>query len=85
MEAALTVSPPDLQYSIGYGNHDGGGHFRHFGIFFFWNVQQGLIPKHIIEQQFFSRQLLAALACVAAKMRTSVIARTRGVVVSKAL
>ncbi len=32
-EAALTVSPPDLRYSLGDGNYDVGGHFHHFGIF----------------------------------------------------
>jgi hypothetical protein len=33
IEAALTVSPPDLLYSGGDGNHDVGGLFRRFIIF----------------------------------------------------
>jgi hypothetical protein len=36
------------------------------------------LPKHIIDQQFYSRQLLAALARAAVKMRASIIARTGG-------
>jgi hypothetical protein len=42
------------------------------------NDRQGIVPKHIVDQQFYSRQLLAALACVAAKMRASIIAQTGG-------
>jgi hypothetical protein len=39
----------------------------------FLNDRQGLIPKHIIYQQFYSRQLLEALARSAAKISASVI------------
>jgi hypothetical protein len=40
------------------------------------NDQYCFLPKHIIDQQFYSRRLLAALAGAAAKMRASVIAWT---------
>jgi hypothetical protein len=32
-EAALPVSPPDLEYSASNGNHVVDGPFHHFGIF----------------------------------------------------
>jgi hypothetical protein len=42
------------------------------------NDRHCLLPKHIIDQQFYSCQLLAALARAVVKMRTSVISRTGG-------
>jgi hypothetical protein len=42
------------------------------------NNRQGLVPKHIVDQQFYSSRLLAALACAAVKMRASVTARMGG-------
>jgi hypothetical protein len=77
MEAALTVLPPDLLYSGSDGNHDIGGLFCHFVILssltailikFVLNDRHWLLPKHIIDQQFYSRRLLAALAHAAVNM-----------------
>jgi hypothetical protein len=42
------------------------------------NDLQGLFPKHIINQQFYFRQILAALTRAASKMGASVVARTEG-------
>jgi hypothetical protein len=85
-EAALTVLPADLLYSSGNGNHDVGGLFRRFDVSVFnsyfdkicLNDKHYLLPKHIIDQQFYSHRLLAALACAVGKIRASVIARTGG-------
>jgi hypothetical protein len=68
------------------GYHTGPTILGHFVIFIVnsyddkicFNDRQGLIPKHIVNQQFYSRQLFAAVARVVAKMRTSVIAQTGG-------
>jgi hypothetical protein len=86
-EAASTVLLPDLLYSGGDSNHDISSLFHHFHVFFIFhsyfdeiclNYQHCLLPKHIIDQQFYLSQLLAALAHVVAKMLASVIARTGG-------
>ncbi len=52
---------------------------------FVLNNRQGLVPIRIVDQQFYSRCLFAALARVAVKMRASVIAWTGGVAVFKVL
>jgi hypothetical protein len=49
------------------------------------NNRQGLVLIRIVDQSFYSRRLLAALARAAVKMRASVTARTGGVAASKAL
>ncbi len=63
-EAVATVSLLDLVYCSGDGNHDGGSPFHPFGIFFIFNSyddkicfndRQGLIPKHIVDQQLYYR------------------------------
>jgi hypothetical protein len=83
-EAASTVLPPDLASSSSNGNHDISGSFCHFFIVnsyddkICFNDWKGLIPKHIVNQQFYSRQLFAALALAVAKMRASIIAQTGG-------
>jgi hypothetical protein len=61
-EAALIVLPLDLLYSGGDGNHEVGGHFRHFSIFssltalmihkICLNDCQGLIPSLLSTNRF---------------------------------
>jgi hypothetical protein len=84
-EAELTVLPPDLLYSCDDGNHNVSGPYCHFGHFFIfnsfdeticWKDWLGLVPKRIVNQQFYSLWLFAASACVGTQMRTSVIAWT---------
>jgi hypothetical protein len=49
------------------------------------NNRQGLVPIRIVDEHFYSRRLLAALARAAVKMSASVIAELEGVAASKAL
>jgi hypothetical protein len=87
MEAALTALPPDF-WNIGNDtNHEVGSPFHHFGYFFVFNRfdnimgsndWQGLDPVGVVDQQFYSYQLFAALTSARMKFSTSVIARIGG-------
>jgi hypothetical protein len=79
------VSPPDFLYSCGDINHYGGDPFNHFCHFFIFNSfddticlchRLGLVPKSVVNQQFYSHQLFPDLVHTAMKMFASVIAMT---------
>jgi hypothetical protein len=86
-EAEWTVLPLDFLNVGGSTNQDVGGPFHHFGYFFVYhsfdniicsNDRQGLDSIHVVDQQFYSRQLFAALASMAMNFSTSVIVRIGG-------
>jgi hypothetical protein len=56
--ARAMVLPLDILYSGGDDNHNIEGPFHHFGNFFYLGQlcdRQGLVPKHFVNQQFYSR------------------------------
>ncbi len=82
-EAEQTVLPPDLQGP----NQDVGGPFHQCGYFFVYysfgdiicsNDRQGLDSILVVDQQFYTRRLFAALASMVMNFGTSVIVRIKG-------
>jgi hypothetical protein len=87
MEAERMVLPPDLLNVGGGTNPDVGGPFRHFGYFFAYysfgyiicsNDRQGLDSIRVVDHQFYSRRLFAALASMATNFGASVIVQIGG-------
>jgi hypothetical protein len=87
MEAEGMVLPPDLLNVGGGTNPDVGGPFRHFGYFFVYysfdyiicsNDRQVLDSIRVVDHQFYSRRLFAALASMAMNFGASVIVQIGG-------
>jgi hypothetical protein len=75
---------PEFLYVGGKSKHDVGIPFHHFGYFFVFNSfrdmiclndQQDLDFMRVVDQQFYSRRLFAALAGAVKNSVASVIAR----------
>ncbi len=76
MQISILVLPPDFLNSGFESKHNVCGHFHQFSSL--TALMQVLVLKCIVDQQFCSCRLFAALVSASMKMRTSVIARTIG-------